>query len=176
MEQHLIYHGAVSPHGVRNVETLMLAAMSDGASRIVLHLCSGGGDVTAGIGLYNFIRAFPVRVDTHAFGLCGSIAATIFLAGEERTTVATGAFMLHAATFSDGPQKGQVSPNTALISLPFKERLGWDQDIIDLNFSDATEKWMPPSRAVELRIASSILDLQLPSDPSRMTNVALLDP
>lgn len=175
MEQHLIYHGAFNPQGVRNVETLMLAAMRDGASRIVLHICSGGGDVTSGIGLYNFIRALPIPVDTHAFGACGSIAATIFLAGDNRSTVATSAFSLHAATYIEGPLKGQVSSNTTLIALPFKERLEWDDDLIQRYFGDAADKQILPDEAVALRIANSVQDLPLPSDPDRIMNVALHD-
>lgn len=173
MERHLIYHGAINPQGARNVETLLVEAMRDGVSRVVLHLCSGGGDVNAGIGLYNFIRALPIRVDTHAFGACGSIAATVFLAGEDRTTVATSAFSLHAATYVEGPRSGQVSNNTALIALPFKERIGWEDDRIANYFSDAQDKQILPAQAVELQIATSILEIALPQDAQGIVTVAI---
>lgn len=173
MEQHLVYHGGITGQGVRNVETLLVSAMREGAERVVLHICSSGGDVNAGVGLYNFIRALPLPVDTHAFGQCASIAATIFLAGEQRTTVATSAFSLHAATFVEGPLKGQISPNTTLIFLPFKDRIGWDDELVVRYFTDAEEKQILPHQALELRIATGVRDLSFPADPRCIVNVAV---
>ncbi|WP_312814480.1 ATP-dependent Clp protease proteolytic subunit [Brevundimonas sp.] len=173
MEKHLIYHGPVNQRGVSNTEILLLEAMKNGATSIVLHICSNGGDVTAGLGLYNFIRSLPVRVDTHAFGLCGSIAATIFLAGETRTSVRANAFSLHAASFSNGPLAGQISPNTDLIAQPFKERSEWDEALIQHYFADVTDKRILPDEAQALRIVHSVQEIHLPPNADQVKIVSI---
>jgi ATP-dependent protease ClpP protease subunit len=156
MATFLIYHGPVCAVGARNVETLCMAKTSVGASRLTLCLCSGGGDVIAGIGLFNFLKMLPITVNTHCFGICGSIAATIFLAGERRTTAPASMFSLHAATYSDGARKGQISENTKLIADPFETILGWQKDRLDACFGSAEETFLPPAKAKELGIVHEI--------------------
>ena len=84
MNHFIYYHGPINIQGVRNLETLLTKVASHDAPDITLCICSGGGDVCAGIGAYNFIKMLPVPITTYAFGICGSIAATIFLAGQSR--------------------------------------------------------------------------------------------
>ena len=141
--RYLFYHGQVSPAGVRNVESLLTQALQEGDPAIVLCLASGGGDVNAGVGLYNFIQMLPMKVHTHAAGLCASIAVTILLAGEKRTAAPVSAFSTHAATFSEGPEKGQISPNTKLISQPFAETLGWDEETLAARFGSNEFRFGP---------------------------------
>ncbi|HCW48962.1 MAG TPA: hypothetical protein DGP25_02665 [Brevundimonas sp.] len=171
MEQHLIYHGAVNAQGARNAEVLMIAALREGASRITFRLCSNGGDVTAGIGLFNFIRAFPIPVDVHAFGICGSVAATIILAGERRTTEPISRFSLHAASNASG----YVEATTRLISDPFRAQVGWSDQECARYFSELTDSWLTPDEAKALRIVHSIEHLPLPADPARIVVVGIAD-
>jgi ATP-dependent Clp protease, protease subunit len=81
------------------VQTLM-AACTDALrqfnpTKLYLSMSSNGGDVAAGIALYNFLRGLPVRVVTHNIGAIDSIAVVIFLAGEERYAVPTATFLFH---------------------------------------------------------------------------------
>lgn len=130
--QHLFYQGPISEAGVRNVETLLAEALHRGEREVRLCIASNGGDVNAGIGLFNFMRMLPIDVHTHAAGVCASIAGTILLAGKTRTAAPLSVFLLHAATYSEGPLINQIAPNTDLISKPFRDELGWgDAEIAD---------------------------------------------
>jgi ATP-dependent protease ClpP protease subunit len=178
MATFLIYHGPICAVGVRNVETLCIAKMAAGVQTVTLCLCSGGGDVTAGIGLFNFLKMLPMTVNTHCFGICGSIAATIFLAGERRTATPASMFTLHAATFSEGPRKGQRSENTTLIEEPFRTILHWQKDRLDTYFGSDEEAFLPPAKAKEFGIVheieqhsfaagDDIVNVSIPSPPPR---------
>jgi len=174
MSHVLIYHGQVTTQGARNAETLIANAYSEGVEEILLCISSGGGDVNAGLGLFNFIRMMPITIHTHTFGMCGSIAATIFLAGQRRTAASVSAFALHAASFSSGPRAGEVSPNTNLIAQPFIDLAGWDSTAINRFFGTTEESYLSPANAVELGVAHEVLDLTFESGTTVVT-IALTD-
>lgn len=157
-----LFHGAVTPTSVGNLETLMLHAFAQGAPNMTLYLCSGGGDVTAGVGLYNFIRMIPVPVHIHAFGNCSSVAATVLLAGERRTSATVAQFNLHAATYKDGANQGQVAHSNAILIQPFAETLGWTAENLAHYFGTASETSLDPSQAAALGIIHAIEDLKFP--------------
>jgi ATP-dependent protease ClpP protease subunit len=131
MARYIFYHGVVSGQGIRNLETLLLAAANDRIEEVTvcicicIYICSAGGEVDAGLGFYNFAGMLPIKVDTHCFGICGSIATTMYIAGHKRTTAKTSRFSLHASTYTNGPRKGEIAENTALMSEPFRTQLGW---------------------------------------------------
>src|SRR6185437_1136583 len=56
---------------------------------------SNGGSVTAGITLYNFLRALPVEVVMHNTGSIDSIATVIFMAGKKRYAAKHSTFLFH---------------------------------------------------------------------------------
>ncbi|MBN9530575.1 MAG: ATP-dependent Clp protease proteolytic subunit [Alphaproteobacteria bacterium] len=156
MRKFIVYHGAVTPQGIRNLEVLCVSCMSNGAREITLLLCSEGGDVNAGLGAYNFLKILPIRINTHCFGIVGSIAATMFLAGERRTMSKAGVFSLHAASFSDGPLKGSIAPTTEVISIPFRIELDWNDEHINRYFGQKTDTFVQPDEAIKLKIVHEI--------------------
>jgi ATP-dependent protease ClpP protease subunit len=149
----LIYQGRVSSLGAYQVQTACTELIKHDIERLHFMICSGGGDVASGIGIFNFLKSIPIEVHTINFGICGSIAATIFLAGSRRVSVPASMFSMHAATFIEGPRKGQISENTVAISSPFKTEIGWDDEKIIRFFGTAVETFVAPEAAVELRIA-----------------------
>jgi ATP-dependent Clp protease protease subunit len=63
---------------------------------IELHIDSQGGDVFAGLSIYNMLQRREVKV--YVDGLAGSIASVISLAGDERPQISeTGTFAIHNA-------------------------------------------------------------------------------
>lgn len=56
---------------------------------------SPGGQVLAGITLYNFLRSLPVKIVMHNIGSIDSIATVIFLAGDERYATKSSSFLFH---------------------------------------------------------------------------------
>ncbi len=61
---------------------------------------SNGGDVDAGIDLYNFLKALPARVIMHNIGSIDSIANVVFLAGEERYASKFTSFLFHGVNMN----------------------------------------------------------------------------
>lgn len=151
------YHGRVSATGARNLERAITLAIGDGAPRLILCLSSQGGDVGAGLGMYHFLRMQPVPVDTHAAGLCASIAVTAFVAGARRTAAPASRFTLHAPRFTSGPQKGALAPHADLIAAPFQDHLGWSAADTQSRFGPEDFHVDPPA-AITLGLIHAIED------------------
>ncbi len=56
---------------------------------------SGGGDVTVGYAIHDYLKGLDVEVRTKAVGVCASIATVIFLAGNERSMLPNAELMIH---------------------------------------------------------------------------------
>lgn len=158
----IFYNGPVNAGGMRNTQQLLADAVAKHVGDIVLVLSSNGGDVASGMGLYHFIRALPVPIRLHAAGVCSSIAATILLASDNRTGADPTHFVLHAATYREGPQQGQRASNTVVVTAPYRERLGWDAARIDACFSDS-ETTLTVQQACDWGMVQAVTELRLAS-------------
>lgn len=56
---------------------------------------SGGGDVTVGYAIHDYLKGLDVEVNTKAVGICASIATVIFLAGDKRSMLPNAEIMIH---------------------------------------------------------------------------------
>ena len=167
--RYLFYQGSITHFGVANTQTLINDAYRSGVKDLTLCLCTSGGDVTSGIGLFNFIRMFDVNINTHAAGICESIGVTILLAGKVRTATPTSVFSTHQASYSEGPLKGQRSANTDLICAPFAEVAGWNPADIEERFSDIDFRF-DPHKAVEYGVIHRVM-LPTIGDGDEMVNI-----
>ena len=66
-------------------------------SRIVIHINSGGGDMYAGVSIYNRLRELGAEIVTVCDGLAASAASVIFMAGDVRRVFAGSNVMIHSA-------------------------------------------------------------------------------
>jgi ATP-dependent protease ClpP protease subunit len=73
--------------------------LKEGAERFVILISSSGGNVSAGISAYNFLKGIPAEVVTHNFGDAYSIALILFCAGSKRLCVPHARFLLHGIGF-----------------------------------------------------------------------------
>jgi ATP-dependent protease ClpP protease subunit len=153
MTKHIIYQGDITCIGVQRASCMLLEASGKHMKEpIIFCICSGGGDVSSGMYLFNFIRMLSVDVHTHAMGACGSIAATIFMAGKHRTSSGYSNFSLHAA--SGGPEGVHLISESAtdLLSKPFIDVLGWSSEICKKYFSTMKESFLTVDEALTLGI------------------------
>lgn len=58
-------------------------------------ISSAGGNVEAGISIYNYLRALPVKIVMHNNGAIDSIANVIFHAADERLAAPHATFLFH---------------------------------------------------------------------------------
>jgi ATP-dependent Clp protease, protease subunit len=102
----LIYVSFLAPVNEETAATLM-ATMAEcihaEADEVHLLLATGGGDVGAGINLYNMLRGLPFKLVTHNAGNVASIGVTVYLAGDERLACPHSTFMLHPVTIPAPP-------------------------------------------------------------------------
>jgi len=56
---------------------------------------SGGGDVTVGYAIHDYLKGLDIEVNTKAVGICASIATVIFLAGKNRSMLPNAELMIH---------------------------------------------------------------------------------
>jgi ATP-dependent protease ClpP protease subunit len=81
----------------------LIAVMADCATKhvqdVYLMLSTLGGQVVAGMNLYNVLRGMPFKITTHNVGSVNSIGNVIFLAGTERYACPHSTFMFHGVGF-----------------------------------------------------------------------------
>ena len=63
---------------------------------------SAGGNVEAGVTIYNYLRALPIKIIMHNNGSIDSIANVIFHAAEERLAAPHATFLFHGVGISLG--------------------------------------------------------------------------
>lgn len=143
-KKYMLYSGAVTGFGSANALVLLNEVMKEGVEELTFGICSGGGDVAAGMVIYEFLKQMPCKILTYNAGVTSSIAATIFMAGEKRVSPPHSMFCLHGATYCDGPLSGTIAPNTELIAHPFREIPHWsDQDSDGRNYFGPQVGQMP---------------------------------
>jgi ATP-dependent protease ClpP protease subunit len=74
---------------------------------------SPGGQVEAGITLYNFLRALPIEIIMHNTGSVDSIANVVFLSANTRYTSTHSSFLFHGVNWNfaanTGMNRGQLA-------------------------------------------------------------------
>jgi ATP-dependent protease ClpP protease subunit len=76
-------------------------------------LSSSGGQVEAGITLYNFLRSLPIEIIMHNTGSIDSIANVVFLAANTRYASVHSSFLFHGVIWNFAPNaalnRGQLA-------------------------------------------------------------------
>lgn len=100
---------------------------------VYFSFASPGGEVAAGLVLYNFLKAMPVELITHNIGSVDSIGNVIFLAGKKRYANRNSSFLFH------GVKIGNVSPANLSTINELKSSLEVDQQKIAGVITDNTK-------------------------------------
>lgn len=149
------------------VSSELLADLEDLKTKdnITIHLNSVGGDLYAGLAIYNRLKALPANITTINDGLAASAASIIFQAGDTRKVHAGSNIMVHqAAGFLFGYYQlndlNQVSKqlraaNKTAINV-YAEASGRDTDEIK-RMVDA-ETWLTGDEAVEAGLADELIN------------------
>lgn len=98
------FFAGVNENSVKTLMNVVEQKLKEGATKFVLLVSSGGGNVFAGVTAYNFLKGIPVEVETHNFGSAISIALVLFCAGKRRYSAPHATFLLHGvqANFPQG--------------------------------------------------------------------------
>lgn len=139
------------------------------ADSVTFHINSIGGDVSAGLSIYNRIRALNAETTTIVDGLAASAASVIAQAGDKRLVSLGAQTMIHGAStlmvgyYNDQDlqrvDEGIKTANKSLADL-YAERSGKDSAEI-LEMMEA-ETWMTPDEAVENGFADEVIGREEP--------------
>lgn len=131
------------------------------AKTIHVRINSGGGSVFEGHAIYNLLRNSSAKIITHNDGIAGSIAAMIFLAGDERRAAKNSVTMIHRPS---GGAQGNVEDllvvADALVTIEeilvdtLEERSTMERSAIMAAI--AKTSWYKPSVAMENGLATHI--------------------
>lgn len=171
----IVYVNFSAEISVKTIEAL-LAAMAqfanNGVKKVYLALSTPGGEVSAGITLYNMLRGMPFELITHNVGNVDSIGNAIFLAGSTRYASPHSTFMFHGVGFVPQPNIRLEEKNCremldgilrehARIGTVIQERTSLDQAVIPELFREASTK--DAAYALQAGIVHDIRDIQIPA-------------
>ncbi len=113
------YFDEISPAKVRAFMaacTQILAPQNGPIDHFYFLFGSSGGNVDAGVALYNFLRALPIKITFHNTSAVDSIGNVVFMAGEDRFATPEATFLMHGVTYNlnstfDREALGQINSN-----------------------------------------------------------------
>ncbi len=167
---YLGFCGPIDSAGVSRIAATLNGAVNEQYDRVYLCMTSLGGYVSDGIYLYNHIRSLPVKVTLHNTGTMASIAATLFLAADDRVCSPNAVFMMHPVTFgSNGPMAAQALQANLAAALSDEERT--DTILRDraalpgdiLARRRFTELYIPAQDALKFSLVHRVEDFALPA-------------
>ncbi len=98
-EAYVAFMGQINDETVSEVVSHLDGLANKSTERVVLAIQTIGGDINAGMHLYERLSAMPFQLVTHGVGLVASMGVPIYLAGEERLAGPQCQFLLHRAAF-----------------------------------------------------------------------------
>lgn len=98
----LVYISFSAPIDSKSAQYLVGTAfdqISKGATHLYFLFNSPGGQVDAGISIYNILKGLPVDTTMHNTGAVDSIGNAVFLSGKNRLACPHSTFMFHGVGF-----------------------------------------------------------------------------
>lgn len=141
-------------------------------------ISSSGGDVNAGVVLYNFLRALPIEIRMHNTGTIDSIANVIFLAGEKRYASVHSAFLFHGIQMNFPAQVGlshnQLNEVLSRIQTDESKIRGIITDRTSLTEAEISDLFVQgqskdPTFAIGKGVIHEIIDASIPKDAPVIT-------
>lgn len=128
---------------------------------ITVRIASYGGEVQAGVAIYNILKAHKAKVTTICDSFACSIASVIFMAGDERIMNEASLLMIHNAwTLTQGnadelrKQADDLDKITQLSVEAYKAHSSLSEEEIKELMNNET--WILPSEALAYGFATSI--------------------
>jgi len=131
------------------------------ADEIDVHINSPGGEVDAGIAIYNLLKNSPAKINIHIDGIAASIASIISMAGDTITIAENGRMMIHNAwTIAAGDKHGmakiqeRLSKADTILVGTYASRTGLDAELIAEMMEEET--WLLSDEAMEYGFVTAI--------------------
>lgn len=92
---YLAFNAPIDSNTVQQLTATCAQLVNQGHDEIYFLLSTPGGNVVAGITLYNMLRALPAKIIMHNVGNVDSIGNAVFLSADERYACQHATFMFH---------------------------------------------------------------------------------
>lgn len=139
---------------------------------INVHINSYGGEVSEGLAIYNTLKNHKAKVNTICDGFACSVAAVIFMAGDERIMNIASVAMIHPVlTMVQGNADAlrKVADDLEIITQVTIEAFKQHVNISDEKLKELldAETWLSPQMALEMGFATSISSEEPSKNPSQ---------
>jgi len=139
---------------------------------INVHINSYGGEVAEGLAIYNMLKNHKAKVNTICEGFACSIAAVVFMAGDERIMNSASLLMVHNAwtyTAGNAAELRKQADDLEVINQSTMEAFKAHVNISDDELKTLldNESWLSPQEALEKGFATSIKASENNENPSQ---------
>ena len=136
-------------------------------SKIDVRINSMGGEVYAGLAIFNALRESEADISIYIDGVAASMAAVIALCGRPLYMSRYSRLMLHAVSGGvSGSSKyirayaDQIDALTETLADIVAERLGRPAGEVRARWFDGADHWLSAQEALDLKLADGIYDMQ----------------
>ena len=169
--EYVLFNSGVQPDTCKKLMQLLSVFAQRRTSEVHLAINTHGGNVAAGIALYNFLNSMPYEITAYNIGNVSSIGNAVFLAAGRRYACAQSTFMFHGVGFDRQACRLEEKELRHLLSSLYadQERIG---EIIALRTSFTSEevkdlfreaRFISSTVACEKGFIDAIQDFRLPS-------------
>ena len=103
---YVIFTAEINPSTVEQLTSVATQAVEKDIREVYLAMSTPGGQVQAGIALYNTLLGMPFSLTVHNISSVNSIGNVIFLAGKKRYATGNATFMFHGVAMEvNGPRR-----------------------------------------------------------------------
>lgn len=153
------------------IKQLMYLEMEEehGEEEITLYINSPGGEVTSGLGLFDYLTMMKAPIRTVCIGTAASMGAILFLAGDKRQMLPHARIMIHDPSYGHANMDGKkpheiqheldaLNETREVIAKIISEKTGKSMEEVYEVTSDDT--YFNASEAVEFGLATEIMDTE----------------
>lgn len=155
----------ITPHTANVFIPQLWELESQQATEAVIMINSMGGDVRAGMAIYDAIRISPIHCTAVVIGQANSIAAWILQACDVRTSYPSAEILVHAGTVDSG----EVDPNR---TRQFARKVMAEERLMEQILLDKIQEKNP---GYTRRRLHSLLRKDIPMSATEALELGLLD-
>lgn len=155
-------HGEISDEMALGVGGAIKQLNAEGVDEIIMHITSPGGEVYAGLQIYDYMHQSKAKIRTICEGYCMSMAAYLLTLGDTRQASAHSTIMFHQVSTEIKGKLYELSVELCetqrlqnTINELVKSRSG--MSINDLNAMEKYDHYMTPQEVKNLNLIDNII-------------------
>lgn len=174
-EADLLLYGEIVNNAVGGEDVVLgkavvgeILTLSQSCDRIRVHINSEGGEVYAGIAIFNALRSCTREVTIYTDGISASIAGIIAMCGRKHYMSKYARLMIHSVSAGVYGDKNdllatvdEIKSLEDTLAVIIGERMKCSPDEVKTRYFDGTDHWFSAEEAVRLGLADGIYDIDV---------------